>query len=168
MNVELEGEVTIDKEDFNLGTLDDELRVDELCRKLLKRFYFQQLEEGVTPEQATLYANSADYFVRDYVVAIRQRNLFDETPGLVRQFAGNWYIVNTLEPNMAELSRHLEGIGAFYRFLHSRIHITTRFLEQIEAECADRDYYAGRIESFWGITGDGYLAWERECSLKEQ
>ncbi len=163
---ELEGEVTVNKEDFRLGSLDDELRVDGLCQKLLKRFYFQLLEDGLPPERATLLANGADYFVRDFVVARMERNLFDETPGLVRRFAGNWYIVNTLEPHIAELSVHLEGIAAFYRFLHARGDISREYLDRIEAECGDTAWYGNRIESFWGITGDGYAAWERECSLK--
>ena len=107
---ELEGELTVDKDEFGLGTLEDELRVDELCKKMLMYFYFQLLEDGSTPEQATLLANSADYYVRDFVVAIRQRNLFEERPGIVRQFAGNWYIANTLEPDFAELAGHLDGI----------------------------------------------------------
>ncbi|HEY6872402.1 MAG TPA: hypothetical protein VI298_06725 [Geobacteraceae bacterium] len=165
---ELEGELVVDKDDFRLGSLEDELRVDGLCQKLLMRFYFQLLEDGLPPDQATLLANSADYFIRDFVVAIKERNIFDERPGLVRQFAGNWYIVNTLEPNDAELSRHLEGIRAFYRFLRARGLISAEYLGLIERECDDRDYYAGRIDSFWAITGDGYLAWERECSLKER
>lgn len=164
---ELEGELVVNKDDFRLGTLEDELRVDGLCKKLLMRFYYQLMEAGMTPDGATSLANSADYFVRDFVVDCKERNLFDERPGLVRQFAGNWYIVNTLEPNIAQLSGHLEGIRAFYRFLHSRELISADCLDLIERECDDTDYYAGRIESFWGITGDGYLAWERECTLKE-
>lgn len=164
--VELEGELTVDKDEFGLGTLEDELRVDELCKKMLMYFYFQLIEEGASPEQATLLANSADYYVRDFVVGCRQRNLFDEKPGIVRQFAGNWYIVNTLEPSIDELAVHLDGIRAIYRFLRSRDLITAEFLRQIETECADTDFYAGRIASFWEIKGDGYGAWERECTLK--
>ena len=164
---ELEGELVVNKVEFRLGSLEDELRVDGLCRKLLMRFYFQLLEDGISPDQATLLANSADYFIRDFAVAIKERNIFDERPGLVRQFVGNWYIVNTLEPNDAELSRHLAGITAFYQFLRSRALISAAFLDRIERECADRDYYAGRIASFWAIKGDGYLAWERECTLKD-
>lgn len=165
---ELEGELVVNKDDFRLGSLEDELRVDGLCQKLLKRFYFRLLEDGISPDQATLRANSADYFIRDFVVAIKERNLFDERPGLVRQFAGNWYIVSNLEPNDAELFQHLEGIRVFYRFLRSRSLISAPYLGRIERECDDRDYYAGRIDSFWEIKGDGYLAWERECTLKEE
>jgi hypothetical protein len=164
---ELEGELQVDKDDFRLETLDDELRVDALCKKILRRFYFQLMEDGDSPERATLLANGADYFVRDFVVGFKQRSLFDETPGIVRQFAGNWYIVTTLEPNISEISGHLDGIRAFYRFLRSRDLISSGYLDAIEKECADTDFYAGRIASFWDIKGDGYVAWERKCTLKE-
>ncbi len=163
----LEGELTVSRDDFRLGTLEDELRVDGLCKKLLRSFYSRLLEDGERPEKGTLFANSADYFVRDFVVACRQRNLFDERPGIVRQFAGNWYIVNTLEPDIAELSGHLAGIRAFYRFLRCHELISAEFLQEIEKECADTDFYARRIASFWEISGDGYFAWERECTLKD-
>jgi hypothetical protein len=164
---ELEGELTVNKDDFRLGTLEDELRVDNLCKKILRRFYFQLLEDGETPEKATFLANGADYFVRDFVVGYKERSIFDERPGIVRQFAGNWYIVATLEPDIAELSGHLDGIRMFYRFLRSSALIAPDYLAEIEKECLDTDYYAGRIASFWEIKGDGYVAWERECTLKE-
>lgn len=165
--IELEGELTVDKSRFDLGSLDDELRVDGLCQKLLKRFYLQLLENGETPEKATLLANGADYFLRDFVVAIKQRNIFTELPGLVRQFAGNWYIVSNIDPSVSVLSGHLQGIKAFYRYLHDKHLISPEYFQQLARECDDLAYYDSRIDSFWAITGDGYLAWERECSLKE-
>jgi len=164
---ELDGELVINRDDFRLETLEDELRVDNLCQKILRRFYFQLLEDGVTPEKATSLASGADYFVRDFVVGFRQRSIFDEGPGIVRQFAGNWYIVNTLEPNIHQLSGHLEGIRAFFRFLQSRDLISAEYFQVIGKECADTDYYERRIDSFWEIEGDGYFAWKRECALKD-
>jgi len=161
------GELIVEKDDFRLGTLEDELRVDRLCREILMRFYFQLMEDGATPERATFLAGGADYFTRDFVVGFRQRSIFDERPGIVRQFAGNWYIVTTLEPDIAQLSGHLEGIREFYRFLRSHGLVSGEFLRQIEQECADTDFYAGRISSFWDITGDGYYAWEQEFTLKD-
>ncbi len=163
---EMGAELSVNKDDFRLETLEDEIRVDGLFRDILKHFYVQLLEDGLTPERATLLANSADYYVRDFVVDSRRRNLFEEKPGIVRQFAGNWYIVNTVEPDIPQLSGHLDGIRAFYRFLRSRDLVSAEFLRQIENECADTDFYAGRISSFWDITGDGYAAWEQECTLK--
>jgi len=157
----------VDKREFVPATLDDEVRVDRLCKELLHRFYNESMEAGLSPEEATALASAADYFVRDFVVSIKSRSIFEERPGIVRQFAGNWYIVNTIDPLISEIDRFLAGIRAFYRFLHGHQLISLRFLQAIEAECAERDYYAGRIESFWAITGDGYLAWEKECSLKD-
>lgn len=157
----------IDKEAFNLGTLEDELRVDRLCLELLQEFHRQLQADGVAPLEAGGLAHGADYFIRDFLVAVKQRNIFAEEPGLVRQFAGNWYIVNTMEPDIKELAGHLEGIGAFYRFLQRRQLISAGYLQGVEQECAAIPYYADRIEAFWAIKGDGYYTWERECSLKE-
>lgn len=157
----------LDKNAFNLGALDDELRVDGLCKDLLLRFYEESCAQGIAPADATALASSADYFIRDFVVAIKQQNIFNEQPGLVRQFAGNWYIVNTLEPNAAEIEGHLQGIRAFYRFLHGHSLISLHYLQIIERECEELPFYTSRIDSFWGIEGDGYLSWERECTLKD-
>ena len=165
--MDVEGDLQICRPDFEVKTLEDEIRVDGLCRKVLKRFYLHLMEEGLSPERATELANSADYFVRDFVVGIRQHNLFDERPGIVRQFAGNWYIVSTLEPNIRELAGHLEGVGFFFRFLHAKGFVSASYLAEIERECSNVDYYGARIDSFWAISGDGYGRWERECSLKD-
>lgn len=157
----------IDKEAFTPVTQEDFMRVDNLCSALLLNFYEQLQTEGLSPEDATELARGADYYVRDFVVDFKALNLFDEQPGIVRQFAGNWYIFNTLEPEIRHLEWHLRGIRAFYRFLHDHRLISAGYLEKIEKECDNISYYEGRIESFWKIEGDGYLAWEAECSLKE-
>lgn len=164
---ELEGDLVVRRDDFTIVTVDDEIRADGLCRKLLSRFYFALLEGGMDPREATALAGGADYFVRDFVVGYKHRNLLEERPGLVRQFAGNWYIVNTIEPTVEELSGHLAGVRAFFRFLAERGDISVPFFEAVDRECGDIAYYDARIRSFWDITGDGYGVWERECTLKE-
>lgn len=161
-------QLKVDKKEFVPATLEDELRVDRLCKDLLHRFYNESMESGLTPEEATALASAADYFVRDFVVSIKNRSLFDERAGIVRQFAGNWYIVNTMEPLTSEIEGYLNGIREFYRFLHGHQLISLKFLRAIEGECADLDFYSSRIDSFWDITGDGYLQWEKECSLKDE
>lgn len=161
-------QLQVNKSDFVPATLEDELRVDKLCSDLLHRFYCESMDTGLSPEEATALANGADYFLRDFVVSIKMRSIFDERPGLVRQFAGNWYIVNTMEPVRSEIESIVAGVRAFYRFLHGHQLISLKFLQGIEADCADVDYYAARIDSFWNIAGDGYLAWEKECSLKDE
>ena len=152
--------------DFEIATLEDELRVDALCRELLLAFYSERLEAGMDEHEATLLANSADYFIRDFLIGARQVNILDPGAGAVRKFAGNWYIVNTLEPESDELDVHLNGICAFYRFLADHQAISAAAFKPIERDCQDSAYYRQRIDSFWDINGDGYFAWEEECSLK--
>lgn len=160
-------ETVINKDEFAIVTVDDEIRADGLCKALLRQFYDSLLAGGMSPQEATLLANGADYYVRDFLVGYKHRSLFDERPGIVRQFAGNWYIINTVEPSLEELAGHLRGVCSFYRFLCGRGLIGEDFLSAVEEECGDEAFYEGRIRSFWEIEGDGYLAWERECSLKE-
>lgn len=154
------------KSDFQIATLEDELRVDGLCRELLMTFYDEQLASGCNERSATQLANSADYYVRDYLIGVRQLNLLEPEIGEVRKFAGNWYIVNTLEPIISEIEIHLQGIREFYRFLCGHGAIDASFCATIEQECSELDFYQDRVDTFWGIKGDGYYQWESECSLK--
>ncbi len=163
----LELEFSVNKEEFNLFSQDDFLRVDNLCKGLLLRFYEQLQREGLSPQEATVLAGGADYFIRDFVVDFKMFNIFDEMPGIVRQFAGNWFIINSVEPDIALLSRHLRGIRAFYHFLYNQRLISAGFLWNIENECDDLTYYETRIASFMDIEGDGYFSWDKECSLQE-
>jgi len=154
--------------DFDIVSLEDELRVDSLCRDFLMAFYLERLDAGLDEHEATLLANSADYFIRDYLIGFRQINILEEASGLIRGFAGNWYIVNTLEPTADEIAAHLRGIREFYHFLRRQGAIGDSFLANVDRECSDLEYYAGRIEAFWDIKGDGYYEWESECSLKQK
>lgn len=154
------------KSDFQIGTLEDELKVDGLCRELLMNFYLERIASGLNENEATLLANSADFYLRDYLIGFRQQNLLDSDPGVVRQFAGNWYIVNTMEPVIEEIVEHLNGIREFYRFLYANDAIDASFFAIIDQDCSDIGYYRARIDSFWNIKDDGYYQWERECSLK--
>ena len=158
--------LSLQNSDFAIATIEDEVRVDGLCRDLLMAFYRELQAEGGDPEVATELARSADYFVRDFVVGFKQWHLFDESRSPVRPFAGNWYIVNTLEPTSGELAKHLAGILAFYRFLARHELISATFLERVEAECNDHPFYEERIRCFWEITGDGYYEWERNCPVR--
>jgi hypothetical protein len=167
-NAEAFEELQVNRDEFSLVKQEDFLRVDNLCKGLLLRFYEHLLAQGLPPEEATTLANGADYFVRDFLVDVKGYNLFDERPGIVKQFAGNWYIVNTLDPDICVLSRHLQGIRAFYGYLCEQKLISVGYLTILEKECGILSYYEGRIDSFWGIEGEGYSAWERECTLKDR
>lgn len=154
------------KSDFDLATLEDELRVDGLCRELLLAFYHARIAGGLSEHDATLLASSADYFVRDYLIGVRQLNLLEIEGQEVRRFAGNWYIINTLEPDIAELEVHLKGVCDFFRYLAENGNISYEVFAGIESNCASLEFYRGRIESFWDIESDGYFEWEAGCSLK--
>ena len=160
--------IEFEKNTFDIDSIKDELRVDEICRKLLKDFHQDLQRKGVPPLAAGSLAHSADYYLRDYLVSARQQNLLQEKNGVVRKFAATWYIISTLEPTIEELAGHLTGIREFYRYLFSAGLISGTFLAVIEQECGDNRWYTERITSFRNIRDDGYLAWERECSLKEE
>ncbi|MFA5515382.1 MAG: hypothetical protein WDA20_03765 [Desulfuromonadales bacterium] len=155
------------QQNFEVTDLQDEIRVDELCGRLL-RFFRQSLidEDRLTPAEAGALAHGADYFLREFVIPDRRENIFALRPGRVRQFAATWYIIRNLEPNLAELTDILAGIVAFYHYARRIGKVKDDLLHQVEEECRDLAYYSRRIESFWDIQGDGYFAWEQECSLK--
>jgi hypothetical protein len=155
-----------DKDTFRITNDDDEVRVDGLCRDLVREFHRNLLERGTEPLEAGCHAHGADYFLRDFVVSARRCNPLDDTPGQVRRFAATWYIISTLEPTIGELAGILRGVREFFRFLHARGLISAGYWSDVERECIDIPYYEERIQSFLEIRGDGYLAWERECSLK--
>ena len=161
------GKLEIDKDAFTPVAHEDFMRVDSLCSAILLNFYEHLQAEGLSAEDATELAKGADYFIRDFVVDFKALNLFYELPGIVRQFAGNWYIVNTLDPDILLLSKHLQGIRAFYGYLCDRKLISAGYLMTLEKECGMLSFYEGRIESFWGIEGEGFPAWEMECTLKD-
>jgi hypothetical protein len=154
------------KSDFQIASLEDELRVDGLCRELLMNFYNDRIESGLNEDEATLLANSADFYLRDYLIGAKQLNLLEFDPDVVKKFAGNWYIVNSMEPVIEEIETHLKGIREFYSFLHRFEAIDAELYAAVVRDCSDIDYYRSRIDSFWEIKGDGYYEWERECSLK--
>jgi hypothetical protein len=167
-NKDLAQEDVFKKENFDILDLQDEIRVDHLCRSLLEFFYLHMVEEWkYSPEKASALAYGADYFLREYVIPDRQENIFSLPSGRVRQFAANWYIVRTLEPNMVELTSILQGVDAFYIYGRQVGKISEELRESVTKECADLAYYRQRIESFWAIENDGYFAWEKECTLEK-
>jgi hypothetical protein len=153
--------------DYEIHDLEDEIRVDRLCVDLLKHLFLDLTREGgCEPEQAGEYCHGADYFLREFIIADRNINLFTITAYHVRQFAGHWYIIRTMEPNMVELGNILAGTTACYRFLATQGLITKEQAEAIEAACDDRDFYARRIDQFWAIEDGGYEAWRAACPLE--
>lgn len=161
-------QIAFDHDDFEFEGLEDELRVDGLCRQLLEKFYHHLQNTGLNSEQASGLAYSADYFVRDYQLDFLQQNILRPLSGHVRYFAASWYITRTLEPEMAVLERHLAGVVAWYRFLREQHLISSAELTDVEQEASQLDYYRDRMERFLSLAGDGYDVWDRECLLPKK
>ncbi len=157
----------IKPDDFTITDLQDEIRVDELCQKLLKTFHRHLLDTAeVTRLEAGSLAGGADYFLRDFVIDSLRGNMFAVTAVQVRGFAGNWYIHRTLEPNMKELESILRGVASLYQFYAANGWIRTSVSDEIRSVCADLDYFRRRIESFHNLAGDDYPDWCEECPLE--
>ena len=157
----------LNKTDYNIQNLDDEIRVDRLCIDLLRHLYQDLTQQrNVPPEQAGEFCQGADYFLREFIVADRCENLFTVEALRVRQFAGHWYIVRTPEPNLNELTRILTGTAEFYGFLSRQELVTVVTADEITSQCRELDYYQQRIDDFWAIEDDGYTAWQQACPLE--
>lgn len=154
-------------EHFLPGSLSDEIRIDQLIIALLSTFCGDSVAAGVDPLRAGAWARGADYFLRDFVVDHCRNNLFTLPAGQVRHFAGNWYIIKTVEPNRAELSEILQGVEAFYRYLQEHGKVTQECYEEVTAACHALDYYEKRINAFWEISEGGYQRWDEACPLQK-
>ena len=160
--------VEFEHDDFDFATIEEELRVDERCQTLLQRFYQHLQDNGMEAQDASDLAYSADYYLRDYLLDFASQNVVRPTPGIVKRFAATWFITTTLDPEMKVLDRHLRAIRHFYKFLHLLHYISAEELAFIEEEAQQTDYYQQRINDFLAIHGDGYVAWEAECPLRDK
>jgi len=153
-----------DIQDFNISDLDDEIRTDILCVEFLTAFHQHLLDNlELDPLIAGSRARGADYFLRDFIIADRRDNIFLIKPERIRQFAGNWYILSNMEPNMVELGDMLAGIAVFYEYCLDLGLIDNETGKEIAAHCLAVQYYTERIESFHAISGDGFIAWNDGC-----
>lgn len=155
-----------DRAAFTIASLDDEIRADHLLQGLVRRFFDDQVAgQKELAEEAGRNARGVDYFFREFIIGERRENIFDTTAQRVRQFAGNWYIIRNLEPNLAELGDILDGVAAFFHYLQTQNLVSAQVSTEITTACADLDYYRQRIEDFWAIEGDGYQVWAEKCPL---
>lgn len=155
-----------EKKNYQIDTLDDEINADQKCTELLKYFHQELLNKNQEePLQAGSKAAGADYFLREFVIGFCRENIFSVSDSNVKEFAGHWYIIKTLEPNMVELASLLEGTASFYNFCADNQLIDETVSEKIQAACSLLDYFEQRIEDFHNITGDGYRSWEEACPL---
>ncbi len=148
-------------------SLEEELHADRQCVDILRQFHAHLLEQKTSPLVAGSLAQGADYFLRDFIISACQCSIFTPSKECVKQFAGHWYIVNTLEPSIEEIGPVLQAIAAFYQFLMQETLIDPKLAAHIINDCASTEWFSHRLDSFWAIEGDGYLRWRAECPLDE-
>jgi len=164
MTVEqVQPELQFEHDDFDFVTLDEELHVDQRCQQILKHYYLFLQQRGMTAQDASEMAFSADLYLRDYLLDFARQNVVRPQTGIIRKFAGSWFITHTLDPEVTLLKRHLAAIAELYRFLHSRHLISADELAFLEAEAGQIDFYQQRIDSFLQIAGDGFSEWDSDC-----
>jgi len=158
----------VNPDDFEIRDFDDEIRIDGQCVRLLLAVRDHLVaHQGLAPLEAGALCQGADYFLREFIIAECHDNLFRLPAERVRQFAGHWYIVRTLEPNVGELAAILAGIDGCYRILADHGLIAPESRTAIGRACADLPYYQQRIDDFWAIEGDGFTPWRAACPLPE-
>jgi hypothetical protein len=156
-------EIDFEHDDFEFVTMEEELLVDERCQKILKQFYLFLQQRGMSAEQASELAFSADLYLRDYLIDFGRQNIVCPQPGIVKKFAASWFITHTLDPDIDLLGRHLTAIIELYRYLHRQHFICAAELAFLSQEAGELEYYRQRIDSFLNLAGDGFAAWDAEC-----
>ena len=155
------------RENYAVDSLEDELRVNKLCKQLLRDFHQYLLDElQLDPLDAGGQAAGADYFLLDFMIDSQRANIFDGSALYLKKFAANWYIISNLTPNSEELQLMLAGTANFYRYCAKLQLVAAETAEQIAAATRQIDFYQQRIENFLDITGDGFVAWNQQCPLK--
>ena len=159
-------EIEFEHEDFEFDTIDEELLVDGRCQQILKQFYLFLQQQGMSAEEASELAFSADLYLRDYLIDFGRQNIVRPQPGIVTKFAGSWFITHTLDPEFITLERHLIALSELYRFLHRQHLISAEELSFLLKEAGQLEFYRQRIDSFLNLTGEGFVEWAAECPAK--
>ena len=159
-------EIEYEHDDFEFDTIDEELLVDGRCQQILKHFYLSLQQQGMSAEEASELAFSADLYLRDYLIDFGRQNIVRPRPGIVTTFAGSWFITHTLDPEIVTLERHLTALSELYRFLHRQHFISAEELSFLLKEAGQLEFYRQRIDSFLNLTGEGFVAWDAECPAK--
>lgn len=152
--------------DFDVASPEDEIRVDELCVRLLQSVRTAlTVEYRLDPATAGSYCLGADLFLREFVIADCHDNLLHLPIERIRQFAGHWYIVRTLEPDSSELAAILAGVRTVYQVLAEHGLTAAELAAAVATACSETTWHRQRLDDYWAISGDGYDAWRAACPL---
>ena len=125
----------------------------------------QLLDRRRAPAEVGRLCHGADLFLRDFVIAACSDNLFRLPPERVRQFAGHWYVVNTLEPHGDDLAVYPRRHHRLLRVLAGHGLVSPDLSNAVATACADLPRYRQRIDDYWAIVEDGYDRWRSACPL---
>ncbi len=157
----------INSQNYNIDSLETEIRADQHCTQLLKYFHRWLLDEHqFAALEAGQLAAGVDYFLREFLIGAKRLNIFSATADQLRQFGGNWYIISNLEPNTVELDPMLHGTALFYSYLEGLNLFKKIDVKAIDEVAQNGTYFIGRIEDFHQLKDNGYSAWDQACSLK--
>lgn len=156
-------ELEFEHDDFEFDTIDEELLVDERCQQILKQFYLNLQQQGMSPEKASELAFSADLYLRDYLIDFGRQNIVRPQPGIITKFAGSWFITHTLDPEFDMLERHLVAITELYRYMNRQHLVSTDELTFLLNEAGQHEFFRTRIDTFLNLTGDGFIEWDAGC-----
>jgi hypothetical protein len=156
-------DVQFEHNDFEFDSIDEELLVDERCQQILKQFYLFLQQQGMSAENASELAFSADLYLRDYLIDFGRQNIVRPQPGIVTKFAASWFITHTLDPEIDLLTRHLTAISELYRYLHRQHMISADELAFLLKESGELEYFQQRIDTFLNLSGAGFVTWDSEC-----
>lgn len=152
--------------DYNIDSLESEIRADRYCSQLLKHFHQWLLnDKKYEALEAGKLAAGADYFLREFLVGARRQNIFNATAEQLRQFGGNWYIISNLEPNIPELKPMLLGAADFYAYAAEQKLVNIETADAFATVAQETGYFQTRIDEFYQLVDDGYKAWDQACPL---
>jgi hypothetical protein len=152
----------MDRAAYSLRGLDDFLRLDQECARLLEEFarWLGTPAGGSLPAgRAGVLAQAADRYLRDFVVDIKETGPDDEDPSLVRQYLGNWYVIHTLSPNHEEIDRIALALRSLYAFLEERQIAAPGTARAVARILQAPDFFHRRLEDFWELTPETIPAW---------
>lgn len=148
------------REDLRFREPGDFVRLDSLCGEVLREFDgWLQEREGLGPEEAGRLARAADRYLRDFLVDIQERGPAEAGPASVREYLGNWYVVNTLAPTHGEVEVILRSLRCLHRFFDEVGIMDTGARQEAEGALSDADFFHRRLEEFWELTPDEIIVW---------
>lgn len=152
--------MTWKREDLRFREPSDFVRLDGLCGELLREFapWLQEREEFSAQETAQL-TRAADRYLRDFLVDIQERGPADADSASVRQYLGNWYVVNTLIPTHDEIDVILRSLRHLHHFLAETGIADPDPHRELEAVLSNAAFFHRRLEEFWSLTPEGIPAW---------